>query len=68
MFALKEIRKERGLTRQELGEKANVKAETIRALEIGTNNPNQAKIGTLIKLAKALKCKVRDFYPCEKYI
>ena len=68
MFKLRDIREERGLTRAELGEKANVKAETIRALEIGTNNPNQAKIGTLIKLAKALKCKVRDFFPCEKNI
>ena len=67
-FALKEIRKSRGLTLQKLAEKSGVKIETIRALEYEINNPNNAKISTLIKLAKALKCKVRDFYPCEKNI
>jgi transcriptional regulator with XRE-family HTH domain len=68
MFKLKEIRKAKGLTLQELADKSGVKIETIRSLEYEINNPNNAKISTLIKLAKALKCKVRDFYPCEKCI
>ena len=68
MFRLKEIRKAKGLTLQELADKSGVKIETIRSLEYEINNPNNAKISTLIKLAKALKCKVRDFYPCEKCI
>ena len=68
MFKLKEIRKAKGLTLQELADKSGVKIETIRSLEYEINNPNNAKISTLIKIAKALKCKVRDFYPCEKCI
>lgn len=68
MFKLKEIRKAKGLTLQELADKSGVKIETIRSLEYEINNPSNAKISTLIKLAKALKCKVRDFYPCEKCI
>ena len=67
-FNLREIRKERGLTLQELADKSNVKVETIRALELEINDPSNAKMSTLVKLAKALKCKVRDFYPCEKCI
>lgn len=67
-FNLRKIRKEKGLTLQELADKSSVKVETIRALELEINNPRHAKISTLIKLAKALKCKVRDFYPCEKCI
>ena len=67
-FALKEIRKSKGLTIKELADKSGVKLETIRALELEINDPNNAKISTLIKLAKGLKCRVRDFYPCEKSI
>ena len=67
-FALEEIRKQKGLSRRELAEKSGVNEQTISFLESGINNPNFAKIDTLIKLAKALKCKVRDFYPDEKNI
>ena len=42
--------------------------QTIVALEIEKNDPFEAKLSTLIKLAKALHCKVRDLYPCEKCI
>lgn len=68
MFKLRELRKTKGWTLQELADKADVKLETIRALELEINDPQNAKMSTLIKLAKALKCKVRDFYPCEKCI
>lgn len=68
MFALEEIRKTKGLSRRELAEKSGVKEMTIVFLENGTNDPNNAKLSTLVKLAKALKCKVRDFYPQEKSI
>jgi len=68
MFKLKEIRKEKHLSRRELAELSGVNEQTIVALEIGKNNPFEAKMSTLIKLAKALHCKVRDFYPCEKCI
>ena len=65
-FALEEIRKQKGLSRRELAEKSGVNEQTISFLESGINNPSFAKIDTLVKLAKALKCKVRDFYPDTK--
>jgi len=67
-FALESIRTGKGLSRRELSEKSGVHQATIVALENGINNPYEAKITTLMKLAQALKCKVRDFYPCDKFI
>lgn len=67
-FKLEEIRKAKGYTRKELAEKSGVNENTIKFLEKGINNPNEAKLMTLVLLAKALKCKVRDFYPCIKHI
>lgn len=67
-FVLEHLRKEKHLSRRELAELSGVNRGTIEALEMGINNPYQAKMTTLLKLAVALKCKVRDFYPCEKHI
>ena len=58
-FNLKEIRTNKGLSRRELAELSGVNEQTIVALEIGKNDPSEAKISTLIKLAKALHWKVR---------
>lgn len=68
IFTLEEKRKSKGLSRRELAEKSGIAEVTIKFLETGRNNPDDAKMSTLIKLASALKCKVRDFYPCEKSI
>lgn len=65
-FALKDIRKQKHLSRRELAEQSGVHVQTIEFLENKINDPFNAKISTLIKLAKALGCKVRDFYPSEK--
>ncbi|MBR1984574.1 MAG: helix-turn-helix transcriptional regulator [Clostridia bacterium] len=67
-FALKEIRKQKHLSRRELAEKSGVNEQTIRFLEEEINDPTNAKLSTLVKLARALKCRVKDFYPCEKTI
>lgn len=67
-FNLRNIRESKHLSRRELAELSGVNEQTIVALEIGKNDPFEAKMSTLIKLAKALHCKVRDFYPCEKCI
>lgn len=67
-FKLREIRQSKHLSRNELAQLSGVNESTIKFLEVGVNNPSEAKISTLIKLATALKCKVRDFYPCEKRI
>lgn len=68
MFKLEEIRKAKELSRRELAEKSGIKEMTIVCLESEINDPNNAKLSTLVKLAKALHCKVRDFYPQEKNI
>lgn len=68
VFKLKEIRIKKGYSRHELAKLSKVNENTINALENGYNEPKQAKLDTLIKLASALKCKVRDFYPEEKVL
>ena len=65
-FDLELIRKRKGMTRQQLADKSGVSQETIKALEKHYNNPYDAKVSTLLKLATALNCRVRDFYPSEK--
>ena len=67
-FDLKVWRERRHLSRRELSDKSGVHAQTIEKLETGKNNPFDAKLSTLIRLAKALNCRVKDFYPCEKNI
>ncbi len=67
-FALKDIRKQKHLSRRELAEKSGVNEQTIRFLEEEINDPTNAKLSTLVKIASALHCKVRDLYPCEKNI
>lgn len=67
-FKLKDIRKEKHLSRRELAEQSGVNEQTIRFLEEEINDPTNAKLSTLVKIAGALHCKVRDFYPCEKNI
>jgi len=67
-FNLKEIRTNKSLSRRELAELSGVNEQTIVSLESGKNDPSEAKLSTLIKLAKALHCKVRHLYPQEKDI
>ena len=67
-FKLEELRKEKHLSRKDLSALSGVNETTIKFLEKRINDPQEAKISTLVKLAKALKCQVRDFYPCEKCI
>ena len=68
VFALKDIRKQKHLSRRELAEKSGVNEQTIRFLEEEINDPTNAKLSTLVKIARAMNCKVRDFYPSEKNI
>lgn len=53
------IRKEKGMTQDELARKADMSYATLAKIEIGmVKNPT---IMTLIKLAKVLRVKVDDF-------
>ena len=67
-FVLRDIRKKKHFTRKELAAKSGISECAIKFLEDGINDPLQAKLSTLIKLASALKCRVKDFYPCENRI
>jgi len=54
---LREIRQARGLTQQKLSEISGVAREIINRAENGKITP---ETGTLIRLAKALDCKLDD--------
>ena len=60
MSNLETIRKSRNLTQKELALLSGVRLITIHKLESGLLDINKSKLTTLIKLAKALKCKVVD--------
>ena len=62
---LERIRKESHLARRELALLSGVKPETIHHIEKGLTNVNNVKLSTLIKLAKALHCKVVDLLDNE---
>ena len=57
---LEKIRLEKGFSRNELAKLSGVKQETIVSLELGRTNVDNVQLSTLIKLAKALHCKVVD--------
>lgn len=65
---LLELRKLAGLTREELGEKANVNPMTIFVLETGRTNYKDAKLSTLLALCEGLGCKLTNLFPQEKNI
>ncbi len=54
---LRELRKAKGLTQKALSEKSGVAREIIARAETGKSEP---EVGTLIRLAKALDCKLDD--------
>lgn len=57
---LKTIRRKKGLTRIQLAKLSGTNPTTIQRLETGMYNVDMVKLGTLIALAKALRCKVVD--------
>ena len=60
MKMIKELRKHKGLTQQELADKCGLHILTIQKLENGVISPYDAKYGTLVKIANALKVSVDD--------
>ncbi len=59
-FKIKEARRERGYTQEELARRANVSRATIAGLESGTTVVTTTE--TLIKIADALGKKVSDIF------
>ena len=62
---IRELRKARGLTQKELGEKAGIAEPTIRRYELGKLNP---KFGTVKKIADALNIRPLDLYPDKFFL
>ena len=62
---IRELRKARGLTQKELGERAGIAEPTIRRYELGKLNP---KFETVQKIAKALNVPEAFFYPIDEQI
>lgn len=56
---IKELRMKKGMTQEELAEKAGVRRETIVFLEQGKYNPS---LNLAYKVAKILKTKIDDLF------
>ena len=56
---LEEIRKDAGLTQQELSESAEVSRKSINAIENGVYVPSTV---LALKIAKTLNCNVEDLF------
>ena len=61
--SLKEIRKSKGLTQQELSSSAEVSRKSINAIENGIYVPSTV---LALKIAKTLECKVEDLFQLPK--
>ncbi|MEX0617023.1 MAG: helix-turn-helix transcriptional regulator [Candidatus Woykebacteria bacterium] len=57
---IRKLRKEAGLTQEELAEKAKISTTYIGYIEIGQKKP---ALSTLSRIASALKVKVKDLIP-----
>ena len=56
---LEKLRKEAGLTQQDLSESANVSRKSINAIENGIYVPSTV---LALKISRTLKCKVEDLF------
>lgn len=60
---LKEIRKDKSLTQEELAEKVSIHLTYVGKLESGKNN---VSIKMLFKISRALKVKLSDIFEFDK--
>ena len=65
MLELKLVRKSKYLTRDRLSELSGVPKITIQTLEDGLVDTDNVKLSTLVKLASAMKVKVRKILPLD---
>ena len=56
---IKELRRNLGLSQEELAEKAEISSRYLSRVEMGQQFPS---IDTLVKLAKALNVELKDFF------
>ena len=60
MSNLKRIREESDLSQSKLADKSGVSVRMIQHYEQGVKDINKAQVGTVYKLAKALKVNIED--------
>lgn len=60
MYKVKQMREKLGLTQEKLSEISGVSRSLISMLE--TSDETKTSTGTLLKLAKAMNCKVADIF------
>ncbi|WP_288864285.1 helix-turn-helix transcriptional regulator [uncultured Megasphaera sp.] len=60
MYRVKKRREELGMTQQDLAKKAQVSRQTIVSIE--SNENFQTSTATLVKIARALNCKVSSIF------
>lgn len=65
MTELQKRRKAAGMTQKELAEAVGIKLHTLQVYEIDYLDLGQAAARTVIKLARALNCKVEDLVQVE---
>lgn len=57
---LKEVRESRGMTQRELAEKSGVGIRMVQHYEQGFKDINKANVTTVLKLANALGCDIKE--------
>ena len=57
---LKEVRETAGLSQGQLAEATGISMRVLQNYEQGVRNLNGAKLVTLLKICKALQCKLHD--------
>lgn len=60
MTALKTMRESRGMSQSQLAKRSGISIRIIQHYEQGFRDINNAKVITVVKLAEALDCGVRD--------
>lgn len=65
MNKLKQIRKIKGLTQNELADKCNISVKSVQAYEQGTRKLEKANRNTIIKICEVLNCKEKDILDNE---
>lgn len=65
---LKDVRLSKGLSQSQLAEEAELNVRTLQHYEQGTKNFDNAKIGTILKVAIALDCKIEDIIQNPDYL
>lgn len=60
MLSIKRVREEKGMTQEQLAEKANVNRSLLNQLETG--KLKNTSINTLQKIADTLNCKITELF------